>query len=217
MAKYASKIVEQMEEWIGRNEYDGSHKAIIDIYNSQKHLPRGYKVKYTDAWCATTVCAAFLNVGYSALIPMECSCGNLIELAKVMGIFQEADGYVPSPGDILLYDWSDNGVGDNKGWPDHVGVVKYVGGGKMTIVEGNYKNAVNIRQIDINGKYIRGFICPRYDIEEEPKKGEKSIEEIAKEVIRGLWGNGHNIRRPRLEAAGYDYEEVKKMVNKLYR
>ena len=203
MARYASKVVDKMEEWIGKNEYDGSHKEIIDIYNnSQKMLPRGYKVKYTDAWCATTVSAAFLDLGYSAIAPIECSCGKMIELAKTMGIFQEADGYVASPGDLLLYDFDDNGIGDNKGWADHIGVVSYVGGGKMTVIEGNYKNAVNRRQIDINGKYIRGFICPRYDVEEEPKKGDKSIEDLAREVIKGLWGNGA-ARRKNLESAGH--------------
>ena len=40
----------------------------------------------------------------------------------------------------------------------------------------------------------------------------KSILQIAQEVIAGLWGNGEE-RRQRLEAAGYDYAEVQKMVN----
>ena len=216
MARYASEVVALMQDWLGKNEYDGSHKAIIDIYNSQKHLPRGYKVKHTDEWCATTVCAAFVKLGYSALIPMECSCGKMVELAKIMGIWQENDGYTPSPGDILYYDWSDNGIGDNEGWPDHVGVVSYVGGGKMVIIEGNYKNAVNRRQIAINDRYIRGFICPRYDIEEEPEKGEKSITDLAREVIRGLWGNG-SARRINLEKAGHSYAEVQKEVNHLLK
>lgn len=216
MARYASKVVDRMEDWIGKNEYDGSHKEIIDIYNSQRVLPRGYKVKYEDAWCATTVCSCFLSLGYSALIPMECSCGHMINIAKTMGIWQENDGYTPSPGDIIMYDWDDSGIGDNKGWADHVGVVTSVISKKMNIVEGNYKGGVNRRQIDINGKYIRGFICPRYDIEEEPKSGEQSITEIAREVIKGLWGNG-KLRRTRLENAGYSYEEVQKEVNRLLR
>lgn len=216
MARYASKVVDRMEDWIGKNEYDGSHKGIIDIYNRQKMLPRGYKVQYDDAWCATTVCSCFISLGYSALIPMECSCGNMINIAKTMGIWQENDGYTPSPGDIIMYDWDDSGIGDNKGWADHVGVVTSVISKKMNIVEGNYKGGVNRRQIDINGKYIRGFICPRYDIEEEPKSGEQSITEIAREVIKGLWGNG-KLRRTRLENAGYSYEEVQKEVNRLLR
>ena len=32
-----------------------------------------------------------------------------------MGCWQENDAYVPSPGDAILYDWQDNGIGDNTG------------------------------------------------------------------------------------------------------
>lgn len=46
--------------------------------------------------------------------------------------------------------------------------------------------------------------------------GKKSIEEIAKEVIAGKWGNGSE-RKCRLEAAGYSYSEVQKKVNELTR
>ena len=42
----------------------------------------------------------------------------------------------------------------------------------------------------------------------------KSIEEIAKEVINGKWGNGQD-RKNRLEAAGYDYSQVQTKVNEL--
>ena len=46
--------------------------------------------------------------------------------------------------------------------------------------------------------------------------GSKTVEEIAKEVIQGKWGNG-NDRKNKLEAAGYNYSEVQAMVNKLMR
>lgn len=42
----------------------------------------------------------------------------------------------------------------------------------------------------------------------------KSITEIALEVISGDWGNGTE-RKEKLTAAGYDYDEVQAMVNKL--
>lgn len=40
----------------------------------------------------------------------------------------------------------------------------------------------------------------------------KSVDEVAREVIRGEWGNGSD-RRQRLEAAGYDYDAVQNHVN----
>ena len=42
----------------------------------------------------------------------------------------------------------------------------------------------------------------------------KSVDEVAREVIRGEWGNGSD-RRQRLEAAGYDYDAVQDRVNEL--
>lgn len=42
----------------------------------------------------------------------------------------------------------------------------------------------------------------------------KTVDEIAREVIQGKWGNGAD-RKKRLEAAGYNYAEVQAKVNKL--
>ena len=42
----------------------------------------------------------------------------------------------------------------------------------------------------------------------------KSVDEVAKEVINGSWGNGDE-RKQRLEAAGYNYSEVQAKVNEL--
>lgn len=44
----------------------------------------------------------------------------------------------------------------------------------------------------------------------------KSIDTIAREVIKGLWGKGSN-RKARLEAAGYNYKEVQSKVNALLK
>lgn len=42
----------------------------------------------------------------------------------------------------------------------------------------------------------------------------KSVDELAREVLQGKWGNGEE-RKKRLEAAGYDYAAVQKKVNQL--
>lgn len=44
----------------------------------------------------------------------------------------------------------------------------------------------------------------------------KSVEEIAKEVISGKWGNGAE-RREKLTAAGYDYSVIQKKVNEILK
>lgn len=47
-----------------------------------------------------------------------------------------------------------------------------------------------------------------------PAAPAKSVEEIAKEVYNGKWGNGQE-RKDRLAAAGYNYAEVQKLVNQM--
>ena len=217
-----NEVIRLAQSWIGKNEADGSFKSIIDTYNSYSPLPRGYKMKYTDSWCACTWSALTIALGYTDIMPIEVSCIQLINKAKSMGIWQENDGYTPQPGDAVLYDWQDNGNGDNAGQPDHVGVVDYVNKteGYFTVVEGNYNNAVKKRTISINGKFIRGFICPKYNdnsvVVESTAKDTKDVKTVALEVISGLWDSGV-ARKKALEASGFNYTEVQAKVNEILK
>lgn len=167
MARYASKLLEQAIAWLGCKESNGTHKPIIDLYNSHKPLARGYKVKYTDEWCATFVSAVAIKVGYTDIIPTECSCAKMVELLKAMGSWVENESVTPKAGWLILYDWEDDGVGDNKGRPNHIGIVEKVSGNTITIIEGNYNESVRRRTLAVNAKYIRGYGAPKYDEEIE--------------------------------------------------
>lgn len=152
------KILNQAKLWLGKKESDGSHKEIIDVYNN--HLPRarGYKVKYSDNWCATFISSLAIKCGLTAIIPLECSCGEMIELAKQMKIWNEDSKRSPNVGDIIMYDW------DNQdGWPEHVGIVESVTNNQITVIEGNKSNAVGRRVINVGNASIRGYIQPNYD------------------------------------------------------
>ena len=208
--KYASEVVKQAQAWLGKKESNGTHKAIIDIYNSHKPLAQNYKVKYTDSWCATFVSAVAIKLGYTSIIPTECSCQRMIELFKKMGCWVENENVIPKPGWIIFYDWQDNGKGDNKGWSDHVGIVEKVVGNTIHVIEGNLSDAVGRRKLSVNGKYIRGYGVPKYDAE----KVLKSVDVIAQEVLDGKWGNG-KVRKEKLENEGYSYAEVQAKVNEI--
>ena len=216
MSKNAMNIVAQAQAWLGKNEYDGSHREIIDVYNSHKPLARGYAVKYTDPWCATFVSAVAIKVGYTDIIPTECSCPKMIQLLKNNGAWEENDAHVPKGGDILFYDWDDKGTGENMNEPEHVGIVEKVEGNTITVIEGNYSDSVKRRTIEVNGRYIRGYGVPKYDAEpvSEPVVTSKTITQIAREVLKGKWGNG-SARKANLTAAGYDYNAVQREVNRL--
>lgn len=219
MKKTRASVVNLVNSWVGKNEADGSYKSIIDIYNSMESFPRGIRMQYSWAWCACTWSALAIKLGYMDIMPVEMSCYYLIEKAKDMGIWQENDAYVPKPGDAVLYDWDDNGIGDNKGTPEHVGTVTevYPEAGTFVVTEGNYKDSVKKRTMSINGRYIRGFITPKYDEEgtyEQKPSGNKNIDTVAREVISGKWGNGE-VRKKKLAAAGYDYAKVRARVNEI--
>lgn len=211
-------MVTRARKYLGCKEADGSHRKIIDAYNAHKPLARGYAVKYTDAWCATFGSAIAIMEGHTDIIPTECGCDKQIELFQNMERWQENDAYVPQAGDYVFYDWDDNGVGDNRGASDHVGIVESCDGKNIVVIEGNKNDAVGERTLAVNGKYIRGFGLPDYASkatkEEAPAPAgeKKSVSEIAKEVINGIWGNGED-RKARLKAAGYDYDAVQKEVN----
>lgn len=207
-------VVNIMKSWIGKSKSNGSHKDIIDIYNSISPRPVGYKVTYSDNWCAATVSAAYHKAGYDSIFPFECSCSRMIEKAKKMGIWVEDDGYIPQPADCLIYDWQDNGIGDNVGAPDHVGLVEKVTNKQITVIEGNKGNSsvVGRRVIKINGKNIRGYVAPKFGY--TTTENVKTNEQIAKEVYQGKWGNGVQ-RRIRLKEAGYDPDEIQKLVNRM--
>ena len=59
-------------------------------------------------------------------------------------------------------------------------------------------------------------IVTSYNLTSYDSKISKSLEEIAKEVIVGKWGNG-NERKTALTKAGYDYTTIQSLVNKLLK
>ncbi len=191
MSKYASKLVEQAKAWLGFKESNGTHKAIIDVYNAHKPLARGYKVKYTDEWCATFVSAVAIKLGYTDIIPTECGCPQMLEHFKKLGCWVENEAKTPNAGDIIFYDWEDNGVGDNQGRPNHVGIVEKVSGSTITVIEGNYDCSVKRRTLKVNGKNIRGYGAPKYDAQPEtPKPTHKPIVEKKPDVIYQVYAGG---------------------------
>ena len=177
-----------LAQYKGIAEGSEQHKAILKVFNDSGLCTR-YKMTVNDAWCATSVSAAFIASGLSNIFPcVECSCENMINLAISAGI-----------------------------WVENVGIVVSCDGSTIRVIEGNKSNTVGYRDIAVNGKCIRGFITPHYaaggSTTPQPS-GKKSVQEVAKEVYAGEWGNNPE-RKEALEKAGYDYQEVQDAVNAL--
>lgn len=156
-----------------------AHEWVVNTYNSIKPLPRGYKLQDDDAWCMATIAAVLHSIGYDELA--EVSCPKVIQKARTLGIWHENDDFIPQAGDLLLYDWQDTGAGDNMGTADHIGMVIKVDGNKMTVREGNKGGKMGNRTVNINARYIRGFITPQYEAESEETVNPTPTEENAKD------------------------------------
>lgn len=210
------KVVDTASAWLGTQEGTSRHAEMLNIYNAQRPLPRGTRMLSSWPWCAAFVSTVSLQCGLRDIMPTECGCPSMIRLYQEIGRWIEDDAYTPSPADVVFYDWQDTGYSDNVGQPDHVGIVVACTDGMMTIIEGNCDNAVKLRQIAVNARFIRGYGCPDYaskadDAEPKPEPAtepapaptpqpepEKPAEEttdsfitqVAREVIAGKWGNG---------------------------
>lgn len=157
------QVVDTINAWVGATKGSAKHLEILEIYNNHRPLARGYAVKKTDAYCATTVSAAYIKVGIAEYTGTECGVEKYTIVAKNKGIWVENDAHTPKIGDACVYDWDDNGVGDCTGAGDHIGIVTKVTANSFVVTEGNMTGGkVGTRTMAINGKYIRGFICPDF-------------------------------------------------------
>ena len=78
--------------------------------------------------------------------------------------------------------------------------------------EGDYILWQYTNEGKVNG--INGNVDMNYYYEEVENVNKKTNEELAKDVIAGKWGNGEE-RKNKLEKAGYNYDEVQYLVNKI--
>ena len=144
---------------------DAVHKSIVDAYNSDLPHPRGYKLAYSDDYCAAMVSAAAILCGLTEVLPIECSCGEQMRWYQARGQWVEDDAHVPKIGEQVFYHWNDRkdyALTDCTGAPNHTGIVTRVVGNCVNVFEGNKgsKHECGYRTLEINGRYIRGFGVP---------------------------------------------------------
>jgi hypothetical protein len=157
-----ARVVETAREWLGTAEGSDAFQTLLKTYNAIRPLPVGYVLRETDPWCAAFVSAVGAECGLERWLYPECSCPRMLERYRAAGLFREEDGFVPRPGDLILYGWNDSGLGDYLGPPDHVGIVETVEENELTALEGNLNGAVGRRRIALNGRFIRGWCLPDY-------------------------------------------------------
>lgn len=162
--------------------------------------------------------------------PNNDNCGASCKYA--VSYFKKNKAYITDPKKFQLGDKIFFKKKDGKLY--HTGIIVELGD-KIITVEGNTSGGkVAKKSYSFNDEKIDGAGRPRYTAFEasteephqdpvpspeptpspEPVNPQKSIDEVAREVIQGKWGNNPE-RKKKLTEAGYDYDAVQKRVNEL--
>lgn len=130
---------------------------------------------------------------------------DLFDLVTDVNSLREGDVVVMRPNHIGFFD------GYNGGYMRILGQNQ---GGRANSAGGSAFNIVNVAKSSFAGAFRLKKWASTPAPTPAPQPAKKSIDEIAKEVIRGDWGNG-DARVARLRSAGYDPSAVQAKVNQL--
>lgn len=204
-------VLDVARSWLGRNEADKSHQIILDIYNQNR--PSGLVYAYPDTpWCDIFVSACAIKANAVDLIGISALVEGHIGIFKKKGIWEEDGTITPEPGDLIVYS-SNKKTQPNDAYSTHIGFVENVVSDTIVTIEGNVSDRVARRAVLLGDGAIRGFGRPKYSDTDRPKPN-KSLDVIAREVIRGIWGSDP-YRSQSLRNSGYSPEEVQRRVNEL--
>ena len=190
---YREHVVEVATSFLNRYVSEKSHEFIVEIYNSVKPHPRGYKLKSNDPWCAAFITAVGYECGYKDYIFPECGC------FEMMKKYKQADAWKidnPLPGDIVMLDWDKNGVAN------HTGIVVSRSDNYITVIEGNANNAVRQVSYRINNPCIMGYCAPKYP-------AEKTDDDIAFE-----WAVNNGLMTGMKRGDSVTYEKLALVINR---
>lgn len=136
-------------KFVGVVQGSAKHKQIINAYNTEvKPLPRGYRVKYWDNWCATFVSFVLKRCGVTTNV-FECSAQRMKDRFKKCKCLL-SDNTEGKKNDIIFFDW------DGKGWTDHVGIIYKADKTYYYTIEGNKSKKVGKRKIAKKSDSISG-------------------------------------------------------------
>lgn len=150
------KVVQVAIGWLGYKESNGSHKKIIDVYNSNR-APGCGKLSYYVPWCAAFVSAVGIKAGATNIIVRHSYCPTMLSTYRNKGQYSSNKKYSPKPGDIIFYDWNNNNT------PDHVGMIVSCSGNTVKAIEGNKNDAVGYRTFPKGYSLVQGYGLPAYN------------------------------------------------------
>ncbi|MBS6194793.1 MAG: lysozyme family protein [Clostridiales bacterium] len=147
----------------GRIPIGMGSQAIVQVALSQEGNVGGqpywswYGFNSRVEWCACFVSWCAEQCGYiqSGVIPKFSSVSAGVDWFAAKGQFRDAS-YVPAAGDLIFFDWENNGT------IDHVGIVENVTGGTVNTIEGNSGDKCARRSYSMGSSSIYGYGVPAY-------------------------------------------------------
>lgn len=103
-------------------------------------------------WCASFVSWCANECGYidDGIFPKSGAVATYKRFYSELGMYQDADGYVPKQGDLIVFGYS------------HIGIVQYVEDGRVITIEGNTSDMVAARSYSLDNPTIDGYCTPEY-------------------------------------------------------
>ncbi|MBE6702297.1 MAG: CHAP domain-containing protein [Ruminococcaceae bacterium] len=144
----------------GAADFDGENTGGYRNYTEYNHALGQIGGTYGYAWCAAFVswCLEEADAENSAG-GLYASCTLWVEALRELGQYStRASGYTPTTGDLIFF----RSAGVSRA-SDHVGLVRYVKGGRVYTVEGNSSDRVSLRNYALTDTYIVGYGRPRYN------------------------------------------------------
>lgn len=141
----------------------GGGQAMVEVALTQVGNVGGqpywtwYGYNYRVEWCAIFVSWCAEQCGYidAGLLPRFEGVRPGAEWFKERDQWQGLD-YAPRPGDIIFFDW------ENDGLADHVGIVKSCENGVVLTIEGNSGDACRENSYPVGSTVIYGYGVPVY-------------------------------------------------------
>lgn len=110
-----------------------------------------YGMPYEE-WCAMFVLFCLRNAQLpESAVPGSPSCARWRDALAEKGVYRTEADYVPQPGDLIFFRWS-NGAD-----PEHIGIVESVEGETIFTIEGNAGRAVRRRSYVLAQNCIAGY------------------------------------------------------------
>ena len=141
------------------SDFGGENEGGYRNFTEYNHAFGQIGGTYGYAWCASFIswCLAEADAADSAG-GLFASCSLWVERLQAIGRYStRASGYTPKTGDLIFF--RSSGVSRAS---DHVGLVRYVKGGRVYTVEGNSSDRVSLRDYKLTDTYIVGYGRPQY-------------------------------------------------------